>query len=126
VKIGFRKVLAWWMVTHLFEDLAADIENSAAQLALLREAACRLKDQYPDMPVWQLATEQLTMQNVSESLHPCLQRKHLAEIVMALDLTEHQFRWLSTLSRSVDLPGNHIYGVDSEEPSPQNRDIRLP
>jgi hypothetical protein len=92
----------------------------------LREAACRLKAKYPDTPVWQLRTEQLSMQNVPESLYPCLQRKHLAEIVMVLDLTDHQFRWLRTLSRSVDLPGSGDYGVDSIGTSPHNRDIRLP
>ncbi|MEJ2660190.1 MAG: P-loop NTPase fold protein [Desulfobacteraceae bacterium] len=105
-EIGFHKVLAWWMVTHLFGALGADLKDSPEQLALLREAACRLKDKYPETPVWQLSAEQLKTQNVSESLHPCLQRKYLAEIVMILDLTDHQFRCLSVLSGSVDLPGN--------------------
>lgn len=94
------------MVTRLFGDLSADIKVSPEQLAVLREAACRLRDKYPEIPVWQLSPEQLATQNIPESLYPCLQRKHMAEIVMMLELTDRQFRCSSTLSESIGLPGN--------------------
>jgi gamma-glutamyl hercynylcysteine S-oxide synthase len=106
VKIQFDKVLAWWMVTRLFGDFAADIQDSPDRLAALRDAIRRLTDKYPEIPVWQLNPDQLSAQSVPEALRPGLQRKHLAEIVMQLDLTGHQFQCLSTLSGSVDLPGN--------------------
>jgi gamma-glutamyl hercynylcysteine S-oxide synthase len=108
IKIEFDKVLAWWMVTCLFEDLSADIKDSPDRLAAIRETVRRLTDKYPETPVWQLSPDQLAEQSVPESLGPCLQRKHLAEIVMKLDLTDHQFRCLSTLSGSVVLPGKTV------------------
>ena len=104
VEIGFQKALAWWMVTHLFSELAVDIEDSLEKLSALREAACRLRDKYPEIPVWKLSPEQLAEQGVSESIYPCLQQKHMAEVAMMLDLTDHQIRCLSILSGSVGLP----------------------
>lgn len=104
VQIEFDKMLAWWMVTHLFEDIPADIKGSPERLAALREAVRRLMDKYPETPVCKLSPEQLAAQNVPEPLRPCLQRKHLAEMVMKLDLSDRQFRGLSTLSGTVGLP----------------------
>ena len=106
VQIGFDKVLAWWMVTRLFGDLSVDVKDGFQRLAALREASGLLAEKYPQIPAWQLSPEQFAALNIPESLYPCLQCEHLAEIVIELDLTDRQFRCLSALGGSVGLPGN--------------------
>jgi KAP family P-loop domain len=105
LEIEYEKVLFWWMVTCLFKDLAADLEDSPDRLAELREVVRRLKDKYPETPVWQLSQEQLDAENAPASLLPSLQRKYFSEIMMDLELTAPQIQCLRLLSGSVGLPG---------------------
>jgi hypothetical protein len=131
VHVEFDKVLAWWMLTRLFGDLAAEVMAGPDGLAALREAVQRLMDAYPDTPVWRLGQDQLAAQSVPESLYPCIQRRHLAETAMALDLTVRQYKCLSMLGDAVALPGNcdpapFDKGLDSMGPSPHNGNIMLP
>jgi hypothetical protein len=71
----------------------------------LRGMVSRLMDKFPEIPVWQLNSEQFEAESIPASLSRCLQQRHLSEILMGLDLTATQLRGLSSLSGSVELPG---------------------
>jgi KAP family P-loop domain len=107
-KIEFEKALCWWMLTHIYKDMAGDIQDNPDRLAELRGMVSRLMDKFPEIPVWQLSAEQLAAESIPASLSTCLQQRHLAEIVMGLDLTAAQFRGLQSLSGSVELPAETV------------------
>jgi hypothetical protein len=105
VAMEFEKALSWWMLTHVYKDMAGEIKDNPDRLAELRGMVSRLMDKFPEIPVWQLTSEQLEAESIPASLSTCLQQRHLSEIVMGLDLTAVQLRGLSALSGSVELPG---------------------
>jgi gamma-glutamyl hercynylcysteine S-oxide synthase len=105
VTMEFEKALSWWMLTHIYKDMAGEIKDNPDRLAELRGMVSRLMDKFPEIPVWQLNSEQFEAESIPASLSRCLQQRHLSEILMGLDLTATQLRGLSSLSGSVELPG---------------------
>ncbi len=104
VQIGFNKVLAWAMIVYLFGDLAGDIKANPDRLFALREQIERLGNKFAETPVWKLSPERLHTENVPDFLQGYIQRRHLAEIVMGLDITPEELQCLRSLSGSVLSP----------------------